>query len=304
MEPVQGSFTDRIKNTGFLLKHSFTIAGKDKDIKTPLLLMILFSFIVTTLFWVSVAAFFLRQIWAVPLLLFTAFILVPFTYFYNVRQKANQSWIVYNTLTGKDIGYADAREHTRTQKGRLRFIALIDLVFGYSRRGKRNRRSMLAQLILSALSEVWDLISNYMIPAVVIEQKSLLDLAPQLQGLRKNIPATLAGVFGIDFAGNVVLQALSVFRWACFALAVWLGYVLAPVIPHTAITVFGLSFSWLPILLMLYLLAVIAGIVRNIIDSIKIIYFTIFYTSITRPASIRKDMRSELTSYLLMGGRK
>ena len=64
---------------------------------------------------------------------------------------------------------------------------------------------MLVTLFLKALGEVWDLLNNYMIPAVVIEKKSLRDTVPKLKALRSNVPATLMGVFGIDFVGSVAL---------------------------------------------------------------------------------------------------
>ena len=42
-------FKDRLKDTGFLIKTSFTIIGKDEDIKKPTIHMIVFSMIINIL---------------------------------------------------------------------------------------------------------------------------------------------------------------------------------------------------------------------------------------------------------------
>ena len=46
-------FKERLKNTGYLLKNSFTIMGKDKDIKTPMIRMAVWTIITRLLFFVS-----------------------------------------------------------------------------------------------------------------------------------------------------------------------------------------------------------------------------------------------------------
>ncbi len=50
-------FKDRLKDTGFLIKNSFTIIGKDKDIKTPTIHMIVLSIIMRTLIYLSILFF-------------------------------------------------------------------------------------------------------------------------------------------------------------------------------------------------------------------------------------------------------
>jgi len=51
-------FKDRLKDTGFLIKNSFTIIGKDKDIKTPTIHMIVLSTIITTFIYSAILTFF------------------------------------------------------------------------------------------------------------------------------------------------------------------------------------------------------------------------------------------------------
>lgn len=298
-------FKDRLKDTGFLIKNSFTIIGKEKDIKTPTIHMIVFSIFITTLIFISLFTFFSGHFVfiGILLLLFAIFILVPFRFFYDVRQKADQSWIVYNALTGKDISYSEAHKHTKSQKDKLRLIALVDILIKYvgSQRGqKRGVGGLLVNLFLKALVEVWDLLSHYMLPAVVIEQRPLKEIVPELKALENNVPATLVGVFGIDFVGNVVGFLLFPIYILFLAISVGVGYLVSLTTESTIITIANFSFSWVPVLVMMYVVFVIGGILKKIVESIKVIYFTIFYTSITRPMAIIPSIRNEVTNYLLM----
>ncbi len=267
--------------------------------------MVILSVIISTFFWGSITTFILGQYVFLGILglLFTIFILMPFRIFYDIRQKADQSWIVYNTITGKDISYVDAHDHTKSEKGKLRFIAFIEILMRFAG-SQRNREggigSILVNIFLAALTEVWDLLSHYMIPAVVIERKSLKQIVPEIKSLKNHVPATLTGVFGIDFVGSVVGSLLFPIYLVLLAISVGIGYLIAMSAEATVVTVSGFSFSWVPVLIMIYLIAILGGIIKKIIESIKVIYFTIFYTSITKPMAITKDIRSELTNYLLM----
>jgi len=51
-------FKDRLKDTGFLLKNSFTIIGKSKDIKAPTIHIIALSILITTFIFASLFSFF------------------------------------------------------------------------------------------------------------------------------------------------------------------------------------------------------------------------------------------------------
>jgi hypothetical protein len=298
-------FKDRLKDTGFLLKNSFTIFGKDKDIKTPTIHMIVFSTIITTLIFLSLFFFFTKSFifTGILILIFTILFLIPFRYFYDIRQKADQSWIVYNTISGKDISYDDAHEHTKTQKGKLRLIAILDFLVnhaGASNGQKKGFFGILVSLLFSFLTEVWDLISHYMLPAVVIEQKSLKEIIPRLKSLKTNVPATLTGVFGIDFVGNVVGSLMMLVYIIFILIGIGIGYLISLTTTTTVITLSGFSFSWVPVLVMLYIIFIFGGIFGKFVESIKVIYFTIFYTSINHPMNISKEFKYELTHYLLM----
>jgi len=302
---VNKPFTNRLKDTGFLLKNSFSVIGKDKDIIIPTIRMAIFSAILITLFFAAIGTFLTGYYvgWGVLVLFIVGCVLVPFKFFYYIRQKADQSWIVYNTITGKDISYTQAHQHTATQKSNLRKIALVEMLMAYvgSRRtNERGIKAALVNLFISALVEIWDLLSHYMIPAVVIEQKPLMQIIPQIKSLKNNIPATLVGVFGIDIVGNVLARILLPVGSVAVLISIGIGYMLVSTFPTTVLTFFGFSFSWIPVYITLYVIFLIGSLLQKIIESTKVIYFTIFYTTIRMPLSIVKEMRDELTHYLLL----
>ena len=298
-------FKARIKDTGYLLKNSFVIIGKDSDIIKPTIRMAIYSVVLITLFFISLLTFFTGSFvgTGILILLFVVFILFPFKFFYYVRQKANQSWIVYNTITGKDISYADAHAHTRLQKSRLRIVAIVDVVvkfFAGQRTQDQGIVGFLINLFLAALLEIWDLLSHYMIPAIVVEQKKLRELIPKIKELRQNVPAALVGVFGIDFVGNVVGFIVIPLYFFVLLVGVGIGWVVAQFELSTAISLGGFAFSWVPVFIAFYFVVVIGTVIRKMVDSTKVIYFTIFYTAIMHPKEITADMRTELTHYLKM----
>jgi len=298
-------FKNRLKDTGFLLKNSFKIIGKDKDIKTPTIHIIVLSSIITLFIYSAILIFILgKSTMAGTLLLcFTFLILIPFRFFYNVRQKADQSWIVYNTICGKDISYKEAHIHTKSEKGKLRIIAFVDILMQYAnnqRRNKNGKGNFLINLFLGFLNEVWDLLSHYMLPAIVIEQKPLKEIVPEIKSLKNNVPATLTGVFGIDFVGNVVGSLFGGIFFIALLISMGVGYLISMFTKITIITIGSFSFSWIPIFIMLFLISIVWGIYNKIVKSIKVIYFTIFYTSIKRPMNISQELRKDLTNYLLM----
>ncbi|MBT7902728.1 hypothetical protein HN587_02620 [Candidatus Woesearchaeota archaeon] len=302
-------FKQRLKDMGYLLKHSFTVIGKDKDIKTPIINMCVFSGIIISLIFLSLLSFFTGTFvfGGVIILLFTVFFLGIYVYFYNVRQKANLSWIVFNTITGVDISYLDAHNHTKTEKGKLRLIALIDWLMSLTRNRGGEKKGILSLLVIiffAALREVWDLLSHYMIPAVVIEKKPLNELIVEIKSLKDNIPATLMGVFGIDFAGSIVGSFLFPIYLIIILIGVGIGYLISLATTITVITISGFSFSWVPVLITAYLVFLVGACVAKFVDSIKMIYFTIFYTSLRYPNKIVPEMKQELTNYLVMNDKK
>ncbi len=288
-------FSARVKDSLYLLKHSFSVIAKDKDILQPMYRMLGFSVFFVFCLAISIGLFFTPLL---PLgflgLLFVLFVLFPYSSFFYTRMKACQSWIVYQTITGGDIDYAQAKAHVITQNKNIRYLAFIDLVVRVTlSQRKSNRKGIIGVFVaifLAALLEVWDLLQHYMIPAVVIEQKPLKELLVKLKALQNNVPATLVGVFGIDFVGNVLGSLIFT---PIFLFSLLLGLFLtftfnAPYIVWTVVGGILVSFM-------------INVLLNPLVQSVKTIYFTIFYTALVQPKKIDKKMRAELTRYLKFG---
>lgn len=298
----------RLRDTQFLIRHSFTTIGRDKDIKTPMIRMAVVTSLLRMVFLLSllpvITANSHQNVILIALSVLCWFllitILVPFRFFYDVRQKGNLSWIVYNTLCGTDISYRDAKGHTKTQKGKLRALGFGELVLVFSRTFKKDS-GILISLFLGALTEVWDLLSNFMLPSVVIEQKKLKEIAPEIKSLKANVPATLTGVFGLDFAGDAIKTLLLGMSAFLLILSIMVGWLLA-FVTDAGVMSFGetqgFAFSWIPVYAAFFLATILFGVIRKFIESIKVIYFTVFYTSIKQPGKIVESLRDDLTSYL------
>ncbi len=303
-------FKDRIKDTGYLIRHSFTIIGRDEDIKTPMIKMAVFTTILRIIFFLSLLTIITIErhqnagLIALSVLAWVilALILVPARFFYDVRQKGNLCWVVYNTLCGKDISYRDAVHHTKSQRGRLKALGFGELALAYSRTFKKDS-GLLINLFLGFLSEVWDLLSHFMLPSVVIEEKRLKEIAPDLKSLRENVPATLTGVFGLDFAGDAVKQLMGGAAFLFVLISVAIGWLLTFVTDAGAVSLFSGAFtiSWIPTYITLFLAVLVFGITGKLVESIKVIYFTVFYTSIKQPQNITEELREDLTHYLTLG---
>ena len=142
-----------------------------------------------------------------------------------------------------------------------------------------------------------------MLPSVVIEEKKLKEIAPDLKSLKENVPATLAGVFGLDFAGDAVKKLLGGVAFLLVLLSVAAGWLLAFVTDAGAVSLFSgaVTISWIPTYITLFLAVLVSGIAGKLVESIKVIYFTVFYTSIKQPQNITEELREDLTHYLTLG---
>lgn len=296
---------NNFKDLGNLLKNSITVIGKDEDIKTPIIRMSIFSVILSTIFILSLSLIFsgTSPVTGFLMIFLTIFILVPYSFFFYTKEKAAESWIVYNTITGKNISYDDAKQHIKQEKGKLRTIAFIDILIAYMKNQKKEKSGITAilfNLFIGALAEVWDLLSHYMIPAVVIEQKAIKELIPTLKAMKNNIPGALMGVFGLDFAGGAMSQFLIIAYLPIILISFGISYLIGLFTEATIFQLAGINFSWIPLVVGLYIIVIIGTVYNKFVEGIKVIYFTIFYTSLVRAKEIFPDMRTELTHYLML----
>ena len=297
---------ESLKGILYLLKYSFTLIGKNTGIVRPTVYLAVLSFLMISLLFGALACFFSGSniMAGVIALVILIVILVPLRFFIRTYLKAIQSWMSYLTITGHDITYSVARSHIKQRTGSLLFIGFVDMMVAKLKNQESESKGItgiITQLLLSGLAEVWDLLNHYMIPAVVIEGKPLKESLPNIKAVRDNVPATLAGVFGIDFAGDALRGLLFLPYLLILAIGAGFAYLLGPVFPSASFNLSNHAVCWAPILLALFLNCSIGGILRACVESVKTIYFTIFYTTIMHMDQIPEAYREQLMGYLRMG---
>jgi hypothetical protein len=306
------TFSDRLSRIGYLLRHTFTVVGRDTDIVTPWVRMIVYAVVMVTAFFVGVLATGMGAglIGAAAFGLAVLMFLYKYV-FYNYREVA-QSWLVYETICGRDRTYAEAAATAAQRKSGVWTLAGLDLLMAYlmSQRGsnKEGWGQKLVNLILSGLNEVWDLVNHYMLPAIAVDDLTLTEGGKKMKALRHQVPETLTGVFGIDFIGRIVGQVTGILYVGLVLVAAGAMYLGGEALP-AAFTFtlpdnpFGsgpLVLNVLPLILGVYVAKVVGVVFERVVTSVKVIYFTIFYTQITHRDHIADDLRPQLVHYLRM----
>lgn len=305
------SFTDRLSRVGYLLKNTFTVVGRDTDIITPLIAMVVYTSVMVTAFFVGVTAIFLEAGAVIGVSFGIAVLLYLYKFFYFNYKEMGQSWLVYETICGRDRSYGDAKQKARDRKSGVRKLAFLDMAMAYLMSQRSNSRGWgqkLINLFLAGLNEVWDLVNHYMLPAIAVDNLSLTDGITQMKQLRNQVPKTLTGVFGIDFIGRIVGQINGTIYFVLFLLAAAAGYfgtgalpeAFSFTIPENPVTEAPVLVNVLPLVVLIYIGKVIGAAFERFVTSVKVIYFTIFYTQITHKDRIAEELQPELVRYLKM----
>jgi hypothetical protein len=303
----QLSFKNRMASVFHLFKNTFAVIGRDEDILKPFYRMMIYVTVMVVLFFYGVFGFW----YDLPfqfLSFFTAFLLFLYKYFYYNKQELRMSWIVNEAITGNDPGYKESISVSKYLKSQVRKIAWMDIGMAVARKSKSDGKGFMAgliNLVISGLGEVWDLINHYLIPSVAVDR---LDIKPSIEKMKKlkdQVPETLIGVFGIDFLGKVIKKVVGPVYFILILLALGGGVLFSGYLPSQEFNfnnpdfpVQALQFSWIPLVAAIFIGKLFSGFFERLVTSVKVIYFTIFYTKITHPDSIVEDLQEELTNYL------
>ncbi|WP_138430911.1 hypothetical protein [Fodinibius saliphilus] len=300
-------YQERLKSVLELVKSTLSIVGKDADIIKPWVRMAIYHTFMVSFFFGGLLFWQFSQYGYGILSFFLGFILFLYKHFYNNKQEMRMSWIVYETLIGNDPSFKESVAVDKKLKSQRRKIAWIDIAMAFVNKGKfagGGIVKMLMRLFVSGMEEVWDLANHYMIPSVAVDKMDLSLAFKEMKKLKDRIPESLVGVFGIDFLGKIVRQVTIPTYIGLFLISAALGYFGTDFLPTSSIDVNGqpVMFSWLPIILALWLGKLFNNIFERTVTAVKVTYFTVFYTKITHPDRIREDMREELTDYLKLKG--
>lgn len=222
-----------------------------------------------------------------------------YEHFFFVKEKTLQSILIHQTITGESANIQKAKEKYKTIAGKMFFVWLADY-FITKWANNTEKSSTLKKLIFSTLEEVWDLLKNFMIPVIAIEQKGIQESIDDLKSFKWRVPEFLLGVLWFDFIGGIIIAAL----WPIFLIILLISWLLAYGLPFmieiNTLSIWGINIAISAIIIWIYIMAILSNTVKIIADSVKTIYFTIFYMMIQHPDKIKKEMIPQIIEFIEM----
>lgn len=301
---------EQFQSLTYLLKHSVTVVGDNKEIMYPWVAMVIYNFVVATLTYAGISFLFFGHILTILMgmaMIAAAVLLWVYEFFFFAYQKTRLSWLVYEMLCGRERSFSDARERTSTLKSQVRKLAVLDMIKRWVKSQKSSRGGIMGFLInlaLAGLGAVLDLAKHYMLPAVAIDGLHVKETAEQMKSLKDRVPETLVGVFGIDILGNVVIKIVGPIYLAIGFFGVVMALLLGGFLPSFMVFEFtgdgGESFAiaWPPLVAMLFLVKSISILLANVVACLKVSYFTTFYTELTHRDRLSPKLQAELEGFL------
>lgn len=287
---------DALQDTANLIKQTFSVMGRNQDIFRPTLKQLWLALAFYLMVIVAIiSAFFttgIVQFVSVTIGVIFLFLLVPVFPFIRIYYRAAQCWIVYKTFTGQRTDYSDGIARAKQNKGDVFIFGIFDIILtslanklkkGTGKGGLATILNLIMMIAGKVIEEGWDLVNHYLLPAAIIREQTAFQALPEIKNLRNNVPAALAGVFGFDFAGDLIRGWITFFMFL-LALA---GLVLAIV-----------SQVWMPFVVILILIIGINITITIFIGMVKTVYFTLMYVAVTMPLSIPAQYRDEVLGYL------
>ena len=307
---------ERLTQLAYLLKHTFTLVGRDPGIIRPWIRMTIYGLVMTCFFFAAIMAFVIGAQGLGSTLLAISVLLFIYRFFYYTRQELRQSWLVTEALQGRKRSADEAKARVKELAWTARKIALIDLTVSWFMAMARsnNKSGRLVRLLLRGIEEVWDLLNHYLLPSAAVDSLGIRDGVSRMGKLKDNVPETLAGVFGIDIAARAVGTIMSPIYFLLFigaiALGLWVGDAVPAFYAGDIRAMFDnldadflpdpMHFSWLPLLIAIWIGKLGSVVLERLSTSVKVIYFSIFYMRITHVEDIIPEIRDELDSYLRM----
>src|SRR5699024_3386143 len=131
-----------------------------------------------------------------------------------------------------------------------------------------------------------------------------------MKKLKSQVPESLVGVFGIDFLGSVTRSIATPVYIVLGIIAIGLGVWLGSYLPSTEIQgaegakywFESLQFTWIPVVAALMVGKLFSSFIAQTLTAVKVIYFTVFYTKISHPESIKPELPSDRVDYLKLEG--
>lgn len=298
-----GAKTGRI---GEMIRASLSVLGSDVRVFLPFLILFVLKAGRGLLALYLLYLGFVTQNWdqAFPLM-FVFLAYLPFEILVQIFLQAAMSQMTRDVLIS---GQVSSIEIAKTLFGNLFSLLFIGLISVLVRRASDSKQEgflgFLIAIVVFVVAEVWDLVSNFGISAIVVEKAGVKTLVTRLKELRSHVPEALVGVIGIDLAGGVA-QAIfagsvvvGLFGGGAF------GYLFADNLPHGFQAQFGeITVNTLPSLSILALSFTLSGFIAAATVLAKSLYFTSLYLFVVHKDNLPDEKTPSLEQMLLVGKR-
>lgn len=297
------------KDVQGLLKSSITLLGKDKDVFKPAITMTIIKSVRILITFFAIYSFFVsKKMEHGALSILSLFIISPVISYFNMRYKAITSWMIFDILRGRDTDVSKGKEELKGLGFTLFLYSIIDNIVQSATTSTNNKEKtgiadLIKGLVLAIFKEVWDLIKNFSLPAIVIDKVSLKEIPGQLKKIKKNMPGALVGILGIDIVGSVFVSLFGAIQFPAVVIGAGMGYFLKSMLPAEWLLTITFKktpiiINMLPLFIILIGTSIIVSFLNNLVHLVKTTYFTTFYVSLSRPKEIDKSLRKEITHYL------
>lgn len=240
------------------------------------------------------------------LTVFSLLFFSPIISYMSMRYKAITSCMIYDVLRGRDTDVSKGAKELSGLGFTIFLYSIIDYIVksanGNNQEEKSGIVSMIKGLILSIFQEVWDLIKNFSLPAIVIDKSSLKEIPAKLKLIKKNIPGALVGILGIDLIGSIFVSLFGFIQLPALLIGGGIGFYGKEFLPSNWLISIPLetpqSVNVLPLFIILIGTSIFVSFLNSLVHLVKTTYFTTFYVSISRPNEIDQSLRGEITNYL------
>ncbi|WP_417249517.1 hypothetical protein [Celeribacter sp.] len=306
----------RLAQLGYLVRHTFTVVGRNRALLAPLIAMWVYATAMVVVFFVGLFLM-VNGSGGGGWFLFGGVLMFFYKYFFYNRAELTLSRLTYDTAIGGTPSHSDARRELAGLGSQVRSLAMLDMAATWVA-SRKNKEGGLMSLLLGGIGEVWDLVNHFMLPAVAIDKLGLREGAGRLKRLKEHVPETLVGVFGVDIMGGVIgtlMAPLYVFGMlAAIVCGLYFGAGLpeafsagalrdlSPDIPEIGFIGPDTIFNWLPVFLFVFLGFILQAVLARIVTAIKVVYFTLFYSRLMHPEALDPKMQADLEGYLELDG--
>ena len=290
-----------------LLKNSISLLGKDADVFKPAIYMTMVKSMRIIVFFYGFYCFLISKDYgkgAISIL--CLLLLVPIVSYFKMKYKAMTSWMIYEVLRGEDTDVSSGKKNIQGLRLTIFLYSLVDIVLSRPKNSNSKNDSGIAQALIGfaliMFEEVWDLVKNFSLPAIVIDKVKLKEVPQRLKVIKKNIPASLAGILGLDLVGGMIVSLLSSILLPVIIVGAAIGYYLKAYLPQQWLI--NLPFenfsnlNILPVFIFAIGGAVFVSFLNSLVQLVKTTYFTTFYVSLVKPSEISSQLRSEVANYL------